>query len=137
MSPFGVSASKQMRSVQANVHPPSEPRPQRPSLSFTDAAKGQTYELAFRDGLRALGWIEGRNIVIEQRFAEGEDQRLPAIVDEVLGTRPDVIVIDGARVVQAFRARGTAIPIVTSVVSDPVSAGFIASFARPGGNITG
>jgi putative ABC transport system substrate-binding protein len=51
--------------------------------------------------------------------------------------RPDVIVIDGARVVQAFRARGTAIPIVTSVVSDPVGACFIASFARPGANITG
>jgi len=102
-----------------------------------DAAKAQPYGHAFLDGLRALGWIEGRNIPIEQRFAEGEEDRLPAIVDEILGMRPDVIVIDGARVVQAFRARGAAIPIVTSVVSDPVGAGFIASFARPGGNITG
>jgi putative tryptophan/tyrosine transport system substrate-binding protein len=106
-------------------------------VSFLDAAKAQPYGHAFLDGLRALGWIEGRNIAIEQRFAEGEDDRLPAIVDEILGMRPDVIVIDGARVVQAFRARGAAIPIVTSVVSDPVGAGFIASFARPGGNITG
>src|SRR6516164_8061916 len=106
-------------------------------VSFLDAEKAQPYGHAFLDGLRALGWIEGRNIAIEQRFAEGEDDRLPAIVDEILGMRPDVIVIDGARVVQAFRARGTTIPIVTSVVSDPVGAGFIMSFARPGGNITG
>jgi putative tryptophan/tyrosine transport system substrate-binding protein len=107
------------------------------TVSFLDAAKAQPYGHAFLDGLRALGWIEGRNIAIEQRFAEGQDERLPAIVDEILGMRPDVIVIDGGRVVQAFRARGAAIPIVTSVVSDPVGAGFIASFARPGGNITG
>jgi len=106
-------------------------------VSFLDAANAETYGRSFDDGLRALGWIEGRNIAIEQRFAEGEDKRLPAIVDEILGMGPDVIVIDGARVVQAFRARGAAIPIVTSVVSDPVGAGFIASFAKPGGNITG
>ena len=107
------------------------------TVTFLDAAKAQTYGRTFLDGLRALGWIEGRNIVIEQRFAEGEDKRLPAIVDEILQMHPDVIVIDGARVVQAFQARGAAIPIVTSVISDPVGAGFIASFARPGGNITG
>jgi len=58
-------------------------------------------------------------------------------VDEILATRPEVIAIDGARVVHAFRARGAAIPIVTTVVSDPIGASFIASFARPGGNITG
>jgi putative ABC transport system substrate-binding protein len=118
--------------------PRSTVRPaQIATVSFLDAAKAHTYWRAFLDGLRALGWINGRNIAIEQRFAEGEDERLPAIVDEILGMRPDVIVIDGARVVQAFRTRGAAIPIVTSVVSDPVGAGFIASFARPGGNITG
>jgi putative ABC transport system substrate-binding protein len=107
------------------------------TVSFLDAAKAQTYSRAFVDGLHTLGRIKDRNIAIEHRFAEGEDERLPAIVDEILAKRPDVIVIDGARVVQAFRARGAAIPIVTSVVSDPVGAGFIASFSRPGGNITG
>jgi putative ABC transport system substrate-binding protein len=113
-------------------------RPARIAMvSFLDATKAQPYERALLEGLRALGWIEGRNIDIEQRFAEGSDERLPAIVDEILGMRPDVIITDGARVVQAFRARGAAIPIVTGVVSDPVGAGFIASFAQPGGNITG
>jgi putative ABC transport system substrate-binding protein len=106
-------------------------------VSFLGAAVAQTYHRAFRHGLSALGWVEGCNIAIEQRFAEGEDERLPAIVDEILAMQPEVIAIDGARVVHAFRARGAAIPIVTTVVSDPIGAGFIASFARPGGNITG
>ena len=91
----------------------------------------------FVRGWAHCGWIEGQNIAIEQRFAEGQDERLPAIVHDILAMRPEVIVIDGARVVQAFRARGAAVPIVTAVISDPVGAGFIASFARPGGNITG
>jgi len=106
-------------------------------VSFLGAAVAQTYHRAFRDGLSTLGWVEGCNIAIEQRFAEGEDERLPAIVDEILAIQPEVIAIDGARVVHAFRARGAPIPIVTTVVSDPIGPGFIASFARPGGNITG
>jgi putative ABC transport system substrate-binding protein len=97
----------------------------------------QPYWREFRNGLRALGWIEGRNVTIAERFADGEDERLPAIVDEILAMKPEVIVIDGARVVRAFRERTAAIPVVTSVVSDPVGSGFITSFARPGGNVTG
>src|SRR5262249_37736036 len=105
-------------------------------VSFLGAAVAETYHRAFRHGLTALGWVEGCNITIERRFAEGEDERLPAIVDDILAMQPQVIAIDGARVVHAFRARGAAIPIVTTVVSDPIGGGFIASFARPGGNIT-
>jgi putative ABC transport system substrate-binding protein len=106
-------------------------------VSFIGAAVAQSYWRAFRNGLRALGWIEGRNITIEERFAEGEDERLPTIVDEILAMKPDIIVIDGARVVRAFRERTAATPIVTAVVSDPIGSGFIASFTRPGGNVTG
>ena len=106
-------------------------------VNFIGAVVGQANGRAFRDGLRVLGWVEGRNIVIEEQFAEGEDSRVPAIIDEILAFKPEVIVIDGARVVRPFRERAGAIPIVTAVVSDPVGAGFIASFARPGGNITG
>jgi putative ABC transport system substrate-binding protein len=106
-------------------------------VSFLGAAVAQTYHREFRDGLTALGWVEGCNIAIEPRFAEGEDERLPGIVDEILAMQPEVIAIDGSRVVHAFSARGASIPIVTTVVSDPIGAGFIASFARPGGNITG
>jgi putative ABC transport system substrate-binding protein len=106
-------------------------------ISFAGAAVVQPYWREFRSGLRALGWIEGRNVTITERFAEGEDKRLPAIVDDNIAMKPEVIVIDGARVVHAFRQRTAGIPIVTAVVSDPVGAGFIASFAQPGGNITG
>jgi putative ABC transport system substrate-binding protein len=113
-------------------------RPARVSfVSFLDAGRAQPYGRAFRDGLRVLGWVEGRNVAIEERFADGEDERLPAIVDEILALKPEVIVIDGARVVRAFRQRTVAVPIVTAVVSDPIGAGFIASFARPGSNVTG
>jgi putative tryptophan/tyrosine transport system substrate-binding protein len=116
----------------------SADRPARIAVvSFIGAAVAQPYWRAFRNGLRALGWIEGRNVTIEERFAEGEDERLPTIVDDIVAMKPEVIVIDGARVVRAFRGRTAAIPIVTSVVSDPVGSGFIASFARPGGNVTG
>jgi putative tryptophan/tyrosine transport system substrate-binding protein len=106
-------------------------------VNFISAAVAQPYVRAFRNGLRALGWIEGRNVTIEDRFAEGEDDRLPAIVDEILAMKPDVIVIGGARVVHAFRERTAATPIVTAVIADPVGSGLIASFARPGGNVTG
>jgi putative tryptophan/tyrosine transport system substrate-binding protein len=106
-------------------------------ISFISPTVAQPYWREFRNGLRALGWIEGRNVTIAERFAEGEDERLPAIVDDIVAMKPEVIVIDGARVVRAFRERTAAIPIVTSVVSDPVGSGFIASFARPGGNVTG
>jgi len=116
----------------------SADRPARVAVvSFIGAAVAQSYWRSFRDGLRALGWIEGRNVVIQGRFAEGEDARLPAIVDEILAMKPEVIVIDGARVVHAFRERSADPPIVTAVASDPVGSGLIASFARPGGNITG
>jgi ABC-type uncharacterized transport system substrate-binding protein len=120
------------------VAPRSANRPARIAvISFMGAAVAQPYWRAFRNGLRALGWIEGGNVAIEERFAEGEDERLPAIVDEIVAMKPEVIVIDGARVVRAFHDRAVARPIVTAVVSDPVGSGFIASFARPGGNVTG
>src|SRR5262245_50677071 len=106
-------------------------------ISFIGPTMAQPYWREFRNGLRALGWIEGRNVTIAERFAEGEDERLPVIVDDIVAMKPEVIVIDGARVVRAFRERTAAIPIVTSVVSDPVGSGFITSFARPGGNVTG
>src|SRR2546423_10733985 len=59
-------------------------------VNFISAAVAQPYVRAFRNGLRALGWIEGRNVTIEERFGEGEDDRLPAIVDEIVAMKPDV-----------------------------------------------
>ena len=87
--------------------------------------------------LRALGWVEGQNLVIERRFAEGREERLPELAAELVRLGMDVIVTETGRGARALkRATGT-IPIVLYGVTDPVGAGLVASLARPGGNITG
>jgi ABC-type uncharacterized transport system substrate-binding protein len=91
---------------------------------------------AFRQGLRDLGYVEGQNIVFEWRFAEGKPDRLPDLVAELLRLKVDVIFARGTSGVQAAKKATTTVPLVT-VSGDPVAAGFVASLARPGGNITG
>jgi putative tryptophan/tyrosine transport system substrate-binding protein len=91
----------------------------------------------FRQGLRGLGWVEGENIVFEYRFAEGQLDRLPALATELVRLKVDVILagsIPGA--LAAKNATGT-IPVVMVTTGDPVTSGLVASFARPGGNVTG
>ena len=92
---------------------------------------------AFRQGLRELGYVEGQNIAIEQRYADGVLGRLPALAAELIRLPVDVLVVDGSPTVTAAQAATMAIPIVFTLVSDPVTSGFVASLARPGGNITG
>jgi putative ABC transport system substrate-binding protein len=93
---------------------------------------------AFRHGLRDLGYIEGRNIIIESRFAEGQADRLPALVADLIRLQVDVLVIDGNLAIRAAQHATTTIPIVMAVSGgDPVGQGVVASLARPGGNITG
>jgi putative ABC transport system substrate-binding protein len=92
---------------------------------------------AFRQGLRELGYIEGKSIVIDSRFAEGKLDRLPALVAELLRLKVDVIVTGGPAPTRAAKEATTIIPIVMAQDADPVGSGFVASLARPGGNITG
>jgi putative tryptophan/tyrosine transport system substrate-binding protein len=91
----------------------------------------------FRQGLEALGWSEGRNILIDYRFAGGDADRIHTYVMELVNSAPDVIVANGSPVAAALKRATSTIPIVLAVVSDPVGQGFIASLAHPGGNITG
>jgi putative ABC transport system substrate-binding protein len=92
---------------------------------------------AFRQGLRELGYVEGQNIAIESRWAEGEYDRLPGLAAELVRLKVDVIVTYAAPAIQAAkRATGT-IPIVMAGAIDPVASGLVTSVARPGGNITG
>ncbi|MGH9429585.1 MAG: ABC transporter substrate-binding protein, partial [Terriglobia bacterium] len=92
---------------------------------------------AFKRGLRDLGWIEGENITIEYRWAEGRYERFPSLAAELVRLKVDVIVAAGETATRAaMNATGT-IPIVIAVSSDPVAAGLVASLARPGGNVTG
>ena len=92
---------------------------------------------AFRQGLRELGYVEGKNIVIEWRYAEGKLDRLPALAAELVRLKVDVIVTAGRTATRAAKEATKTIPIVMTQDSDPVGNGFVASLARPGGNITG
>jgi putative tryptophan/tyrosine transport system substrate-binding protein len=93
---------------------------------------------ALEQGLREEGFVEGRNLIFEHRFAEGNLERLPAMAAELVGMNVDVIVVRGPVPMQAAKAATAKIPIVMAAGSiDPVGEGLIASFARPGGNITG
>ena len=92
---------------------------------------------AFRQGLRELGYVEGKNIVIEWRYAEGKLDRLPALAAELVRLKVDVIVTSGPTATRAAKEATSTIPIVMAQDADPVGNGFVASLARPGGNITG
>ena len=92
---------------------------------------------AFRKGLRDLGYVEGQNIAIEFRFAEGREDRLPDLAAELVRLKVDVIVANGAVAIRAAKQATTTIPIVMAEVGDPLRTGLVASLARPGGNITG
>ena len=95
------------------------------------------YVEAFRQGLRELGYVEGRNIVIEYRFTEGKENRLAEFAADLVRLKVDLIVGGGTQAIIAVKNRTQTIPIVMGAVSDPVGTGLIASLARPGGNITG
>jgi putative ABC transport system substrate-binding protein len=106
-------------------------------LAPASSTDSTNLEDEFRRGLRDLGWVEGRNIVTESRYADRKIERLPALASELVNRRVDVIVaVTFASARAAKNASGT-VPIVMVAVGDPVGSGLIASLARPGGNITG
>jgi len=92
---------------------------------------------AFRQGLRDLGYVEGRNISIESRWSEGKSDRHPALAIELVGLRPDVIVASGTQAIRAAKQATTTIPIVMAVSAYPDKIGLVESLASPGGNVTG
>ena len=92
---------------------------------------------AFRQGLRELGHVEGKNIVVEDRYADGTIDRLPALAAELVRLKVDVIVSASSAGTRSFKEATNTIPIVMAQDTDPVANGFVASLARPGGNITG
>jgi putative tryptophan/tyrosine transport system substrate-binding protein len=92
---------------------------------------------AFRQGLRELGYVEGKNIIVEYRYAEGRFERLPALAEELVRLKVEIIVAEVFTTVRAVRKVSTTIPIVVTGGIDPVESGFVASLARPGGNVTG
>ncbi len=104
--------------------------------SPSDPGRQRSIE-AFRHGLRDLGWIEGHNIVLEFRWAEGQLDRLPGLASELVRLKIDLIVAGATPGARAAKQATTTIPIVMVGVGDPVGLGYVASLGRPGGNITG
>lgn len=91
----------------------------------------------FRDGLRELGYVEGRNLLIEYRWVEGNYDRLPALIGELLASKVEVIVTAGTPATLAVKQATSSTPLVMIAVGDPVGTGIVPSLSRPGGNITG
>jgi putative ABC transport system substrate-binding protein len=104
--------------------------------SSTPAASAQNVE-AFRRGLRELGHVEGKTIVLELRYGEARAERLPELARELVGLKVDVIVTTSDLAIAAVKRETRTIPIVMVNSTDPVGTGFVASLARPGGNVTG
>src|SRR5262249_12651878 len=89
------------------------------------------------NALRDLGYVEGRNLLVDRRFAEDRFDRSPGLARELVPFRPDAIVAVSSQAIQAARDATTTIPIIMVISTDPVARGLVASFSRPGGNVTG
>ena len=120
----------------------AQPREKVPRVGYlspgspSDLARQRRFE-AFRQGLRELGYVEGQNIAIEPRWAEGKYARYSALAADLVRLKVDVIVAVGGRATQDAQQATRTIPIVMSVVIDPLGSGLVASLAHPGGNVTG
>src|SRR5215831_17565014 len=106
------------------------------SSSARPATVNSAFE-TFRQGMRELGYIEGKNFVIEALFADGVYERLPGLAAELVELKVDVILADASPAIRAAQKATSTIPIVMGSTGDPVGSGFVQSLARPGGNITG
>src|SRR6266511_2627593 len=107
-----------------------------PRIGYLGDTPGPHVE-ALRQGLHDVGYLEGQNLVIEYRWAEGKGERLPALAAELVGLPVHVLIAQGGQASRAAKHATSTIPIVLAAVGDPVVAGLVASLARPGGNITG
>jgi len=117
----------------------AQPRGTLPRVGVLDPGSppGTSCLAGFRQGLRDLGYVEGDNLVLELRYAEGQEERLPALAAELVRLPVEVLVATGAPAARAAQQATATIPIVIVTLTDPLQAGFVSSLARPGGNITG
>ena len=122
----------------ASIAQTRQPKIPRVGIIFAGGSGAVAARIAaFRGGLTELGYTEGKNIIIEDRYAEGKLDRIPALVNELIRLKVDVIVTGGPAVTRPAKEGTSTIPIVVGFDNDPVGSRFVASLARPGGNITG
>jgi putative tryptophan/tyrosine transport system substrate-binding protein len=133
---FGVVLSAMLFALCASAL--AQQMAKMPLVCFLSIRSGIEFrEEAFRQGLRQLGYIEGKNIRVEWRFAHGKTDKLPRLAAELSQIMCDVIVAGGSVAVEALKNASTNSPVVFTIASDPIGAGLVASLSRPGGNITG
>jgi putative ABC transport system substrate-binding protein len=125
------------RPIPANAQPSARVRTVGVLMGLADDAEAHSRSMAFERGLEREGWSLGQTLRIEYRYAEGDAARMQAFAKELVELKPDCIVGHSTPVVTALKHATRTIPIVFVSVSDPIGSGFIASMARPGGNITG
>jgi ABC-type uncharacterized transport system substrate-binding protein len=106
-------------------------------VAYLTVSGNNPYTESFKEGMRALGYIEGQNLLLDIRGAQGNVERLPALMKELIELRPDVIAVVTSSAATVAERATSAIPIVMLAVTDPVGSGIVKSLARPGGNITG
>jgi len=132
---FLLSAATLLCPFPAGAADPAGKR--RVAVLYYGTAEASADLHAFLDGLGELGWVDGRNLTLDIRYAEGRTERFPELALDAVAQKPDLIVANSTPATQAAKAATTAIPIVMVSVSDPVGSKLVASFAHPGGNITG
>jgi putative ABC transport system substrate-binding protein len=123
--------------IPANAQEPVRVRTVGALMGFANDAEAQTRIDGFEKGLESEGWSLGQNVRIEYRYAEGDSARMQALAQELVELKPDCILAQSTPVTNALMRATRTIPIVFVAVSDPIGSGFVASMARPGGNITG
>ena len=111
--------------------------PRRIGVLLVGLSKDSRYVKEFSQGLRDAGYVEGRDVVIIWRAAEGDFARVPGIVTELVNDKPDVIAVDSTTGTQALKRATSTIPIVMAIVADPLGSGIVSNLAHPGGNVTG
>jgi putative ABC transport system substrate-binding protein len=128
LAPFGLTSV-------ADAQQPAAPR--RVGVILVGWTPADKVAQAFRNGLRDAGYVEGRDLILEWRTANGDYRRVPSLVSDLVQHRVDVIVADSTPATRAAKQATSTIPIVMSTVGDPLGSGFVASLAHPGGNVTG
>jgi putative ABC transport system substrate-binding protein len=125
LAPLAIEAQQAGKVARVGVIEATSPSAGRPILD------------AFREGLRDLGYTEGQNVIIDERWAEERPERFPALIAQLVRLNPDVLVIGSNSGARAAKDAKTTIPVVFAAVTDPVGRGLVASLGRPGGNLTG